>query len=252
MLRLRPAPAPPAADIGTFTLDDDRLASLGFTRQSLGEEIARRSWFHSFDFGDGLGTPGRDVTRQKLAVLDLPDVTDRSVIDIGAYDGFFSFEAERRGASRVVASDHWAWTWPGEDARRNFELVHTILDSNVETLQVPAEHLDGQQHGTFDVTLFLGVLYHAPDMMQYLRAVRSVTSGMLVLETVVDALDINRPTAVFYPRGTFPGDDSNHWGPNPACVEEMLHRVGFDRVERGDLWIRASRTRGRMVFHAWV
>jgi hypothetical protein len=26
---------------------------------------------------------------------------DRSVLDIGAWDGFFSFEAERRGAARV-------------------------------------------------------------------------------------------------------------------------------------------------------
>jgi tRNA (mo5U34)-methyltransferase len=250
LLRQRPASAPALDE--PFELDDGRLAELGFTRESLAEEIGRRSWFHSFDFGGGLGTPGRDVTRRKLVALDLPDLRGRSVIDIGAYDGFFSFEADRRGASRVVACDHWAWTWPGEDARRNFDLVHTILESNVESLQIPAEHLHGDHHGTYDVTLFLGVLYHAPDMLQYLRAVRSVTSGMLVLETVVDALDVNRPMAAFYPRGTFPGDDSNHWGPNPACVEEMLHRVGFDRVERHRLWIRASRRRGRMVFHAWV
>jgi tRNA (mo5U34)-methyltransferase len=250
LLRQRSAPEPSVDE--SFELDDGRLAELGFTRASLAEEIARRSWFHTFDFGGGLGTPGRDLTRRKLAALELPDLRGRSVIDIGAYDGFFSFEAERRGARRVVASDHWAWTWPGEDARRNFELVHAILDSNVESLRVPAELLHAEHHGTFEVTLFLGVLYHAPDMLQYLRAVRSVTSGVLVLETVVDALDVHRPMAAFYPRGTFPGDDSNHWGPNPACVEEMLYRVGFDRVERGGLWIRASRTRGRMVFRAWV
>jgi tRNA (mo5U34)-methyltransferase len=250
LLRQRPAAARFVDE--PFQLDDGRLAALGFTRESLAEEINRRSWFHSFDFGAGLLTPGRDVTRRKLAAIELPDLRSRSVIDIGAYDGFFSFEAERRGARRVVANDHWAWTWPGEDARRNFELVHAILDSRVESLEVPAQHLDGAQHGTYDVTLFLGVLYHAPDMLQYLRAVRSVTDEMLVLETVVDALDVSRPMAAFYPRGTFPGDDSNHWGPNPACVEEMLHRVGFTRVERGGLWIRASRTRGRMVFRAWV
>jgi len=249
---LRQRPGPVSAVDEPFALDDSRLAELGFTRESLAEEIGRRSWFHTFDFGDGLGTPGRDVTRRKLAALHLPDLEGRSVIDIGAYDGYFSFEAERRGARRVVASDHWAWTWPGEDARRNFDLVHELLDSTVEPLQLPAEHLHGEHHGTYDVTLFLGVLYHAPDMLQYLRAVRSVTRGMLVLETVVDALDVNRPMAAFYPRGTFPGDDSNHWGPNPACVEEMLHRVGFRRVQRHPLWIRASRARGRMVFHAWV
>jgi tRNA (mo5U34)-methyltransferase len=249
-------------------LDDDHLAEVGFDRETLAKEIAERKWFHVFDFGDGLRTPGRDVTEPKLAALELPDLAGKSVIDIGAYDGYFSFECERRGAARVVASDHWSWTWPGEDARRNFDLVHQVLDSKVESLQVPVEDLDGAEHGTFDVTLFLGVLYHAPDMVRYLHAVRSVTKEMLVLETMVDGLDVDRPAAIAYPLGTFPNDDSNHWGPNPACVEAMLHRVGFSRVERRSLWERGTLapqgaaprslrnrsqiTDGRMVFHAWV
>jgi tRNA (mo5U34)-methyltransferase len=247
-----------------FELDDAVLEKAGFTRASLVDEFATRSWFHVLDFGDGLVTPGRDVTEAKLAALELPDLTGKSVIDIGAYDGYFSFECERRGAARVVANDHWAWTWPGEDARRNFELSRTILDSSVEPLEVPVTALDGAEHGTFDVTLFLGVLYHAPDMLGYLRAARSVTADMLVLETLVDALDVDRPTAVCYPTGTIPNDDSNHWGPNPGCVEAMLRRVGFSRIERRSLWDRntlaqlgareRSRrlTDGRMVFHAWV
>jgi hypothetical protein len=101
-------------------------------------------------------------------------------------------------------------------------------------------------------------------MLRYLTAVRSVTREMLVLETQVDCLDIERPVAAYYPRGTFAGDDSNHWGPNPACVEGLLERAGFSRVERKRLWwsdVRSGdgehkpgevRTNGRMVFHAWV
>jgi tRNA (mo5U34)-methyltransferase len=260
-----PAPPVPTGPREPFALDDTRLEKVGFDRASLAKEIGERKWFHVFDFGDGLETPGRDVTEPKLAALELPDLTGKSVIDIGTYDGYFSFESERRGAARVVANDHWAWTWPGEDARRNFDLVREVLDSRVEALTVPVEELDGAEHGTFDVALFLGVLYHAPDMIRYLRAVRSVTKGMLVLETMVDALDIDRPAAIAYPTGTFPNDDSNHWGPNPACVEALLHRVGFSRVERRGLWERGTLqpqgagprrsrhpTDGRMVFHAWV
>lgn len=261
-----PAPPTPSGD-RALVLDDARLKELGYDRESLAHEFGERKWFHVFDFGDGLQTPGRDVTEPKLAALELPDLTGKSVIDIGAYDGYFSFESERRGASRVVACDHWSWTWPGEDARRNFDLVREVLDSDVESLTVPVEELDGEQHGTFDVTLFLGVLYHAPDMVRYLEAVRSVTTGMLVLETMVDGLDVSRPAAIAYPPGTFPDDDSNYWGPNPECVEALLHRVGFSRVERRSLWERgtlrplgASATRGRrahptdgrMVFHAFV
>jgi tRNA (mo5U34)-methyltransferase len=260
-----PAPPGSARPREPFVLDDERLAQVGFDRASLAKEIGERRWFHVFDFGDGLQTPGRDVTEPKIAALDLPDLTGKSVIDVGAYDGYFSFECERRGAARVVACDHWAWTWPGEDARRNFDLVREVLDSNVEALTVPVEELDGEEHGMFDVTLFLGVLYHAPDMVGYLRAVRSVTKEMLVLETMVDALDVDRPAAIAYPPGTFPNDDSNYWGPNPACVEALLGRAGFSRVERRGLWERntlqsqgagprtgRNPTDGRMVFHAWV
>jgi tRNA (mo5U34)-methyltransferase len=264
--RKDPYAEPPVPTGGSepFELDDAVLEKAGFSRSSLADEFGTRSWFHVFDFGDGLVTPGRDVTEAKLAALELPDLTGRSVIDIGAYDGYFSFECERRGAARVVANDEPVWVSPIEDARRNFDLVRTILESNVEPLEVPVTGLNGDEHGTFDVTLFLGVLYHAPDMLAYLRAVRSVTADMLVLETLVDGLDVARPAAVFYPTGTFPHDDSNHWGPNPACVEAMLRRVGFTRIERRSLWWRdplpglgtgkgpGRLTYGRMVFHAWV
>jgi len=33
------------------------------------------------------------------------DLTGKTVLDVGARDGYFSFEAERRGASRVLAID---------------------------------------------------------------------------------------------------------------------------------------------------
>jgi hypothetical protein len=63
------------------------------------------------------------------------------VLDIGADDGFFSFEAERRGAARVLATDGFEWSRPGGDARRNFELAHEVLDSSVETQLISVEEL---------------------------------------------------------------------------------------------------------------
>ena len=60
--------------------------------------------------------------------------------DIGAWDGFFSFEAERRGARRVVAVDPAAWR---EDQPENewgskagFELARRVLGSHVEDLEL--------------------------------------------------------------------------------------------------------------------
>src|SRR5262245_47179094 len=71
------------------------------------DEIRRRiaavNWFHTIDFGQGIVSPGDDDSQRKLKRLQIPaNLTGKSFLDIGAWDGFFSFEAERRGATRVL------------------------------------------------------------------------------------------------------------------------------------------------------
>ena len=65
-------------------------------------------WFHNFKFLNGCSTFGRDPSERKLLSLQLPSLEGKSVIDVGAFDGFFSLQAEALGASRVVACDHLA------------------------------------------------------------------------------------------------------------------------------------------------
>ena len=144
---------------------------------SLRSRVERRTWFHTIDLGAGVVTPGQKDTPTELAHMHIPaDLKGRRVLDIGAYDGFYSFEAERRGAAEVLATDSWTWNWPGSDARGNFELAREALDSAVMTQEVAVEDLDPDTvGGPFDLVLFLGVLYHAPDPLGYLRRVRSVT-----------------------------------------------------------------------------
>jgi tRNA (mo5U34)-methyltransferase len=241
----------------------------------LREIVSSRTWFHTIDLGDGVLTPGEKDTPSELAQLHLPDLTGRTVLDVGAYDGFYSFEAERRGANRVVAADHWVWNWPGSDARGNFELARDVLGSSVEMAEVSVEDMSPQSLGsTFDVVLFLGVLYHAPDPMGYLKNLRSVTGEVAVIETVVDLLDVPIPAAAYYHAASMNGDASNNFGPNRLAVEAMLLDVGFSRVVAFDPWTASKdwgiRTRpalsltqrlarrlrrprsGRMVFHAYV
>ena len=82
------------------------------------DEIAGIAWYHSIDLGHGIVTPGLDDTRHRLPAVGLPnDLTGVTVLDIGAWDGFFSFEAERRGASRVLAVDSFSWRGDGWAAR---------------------------------------------------------------------------------------------------------------------------------------
>ena len=223
-------------------------------------------WWHSIDLGEGVTTPGRksaDWLKNELAALQLPDLRDKSVLDIGAWDGYYSFAAERLGARRVLALDHYVWSldracaeaWharyagAGEAAppiestdawqphalpgKRGFDTARAALGSRVEDrvgdfMDVPAAEI-----GTFDVVLFLGVLYHMENPLAALRKLRTLTGGMAVIETHAVALPAyeHRALCEFYPNGELDGDVSNWWGPNLAALRALCLAAGFRRVE---------------------
>ena len=210
-------------------------------------------WYHTIDLGQGVVTKGIDNSSERLARVQLPEnLSGRSVLDIGAWDGFFSFEAERRHASRVVASDHYAWHgtgWGTGRGKSGFELARTALKSRVEDVDLDVMDLSPQRIGAFDVVLFLGVLYHLPNPLLALERVASVATDLLILETVVDMVGISRPAAAFYPDRELHGDPTNWWGPNHAAVQGMLSSVGFKRVEVITPARSAAYRAARAVFH---
>lgn len=214
---------------------------------ALRDLVNSREWFHTIDLGDGIVTPGIDPSASKLEYMGLPEsFAGKTVLDVGAYDGFFSFEAEKRGAARVVAADKFCWSGPEGTMLdgQGFEIAREALSSRVERRDIPVEDLSPATVGVFDYVLFLGVLYHAPDPLGYLARVRSVCDGMLILETLVDALDCDRPAMIFYPGATHNNDPSNNWGPNELCVTAMLEEVGFTDIKK--IGLRGN----RRTFHA--
>ena len=210
------------------------------------EELRRRageiSWFHTIDLGQGVVTAGIDDSPRSLERAGLPrDLTGKTVLDVGAWDGFYSFEAERRGASRVVAADSFAWrhTTPPRTGKAGFELAREALASRVEDVEIEVLDISPGTVGRFDVTMFLGVLYHLRHPLLALERLASVTDELLVLETAADLGLLRRPAMAFYPGLELAGDHTNWWGPNEAAVVAMLRDVGFPDVEvvhptRGD------------------
>jgi tRNA (mo5U34)-methyltransferase len=236
----------------------------GFTKAEL-EQMVRSVpfWFHSIDLGQGVATPGmltQEVMREKLAGLRLPDMRGKSVLDIGAFDGFFSFESERRGARRVVALDHFVWSldmaeviewrrakmeedkpqgqpeethlWRPQElpGKRGFNTAHRALGSRVE--DVVCDFMEAEV-GTFDVVLFLGVLYHVKDMLGALRKVAEMTGEVTVIETEAVAFPGLEEYALceFYEGDELNFDPTNWWAPNVKALAGMCRAAGFARVE---------------------
>lgn len=238
----------------------------------LKKEVAKIKWFHTIDLGNGVITPGVGDTAKKLKKLGIPEnLRGVSVLDIGAWDGFFSFEAERRGASRVLATDSFCWGGAGWGTKAGFELAREALNSKVEDMEIDVLDISPEKVGIFDLVLFLGVFYHMRYPLLALERVFSVTGKQLILQTHVDMLECKRPVMAFYPGAELRKDPTNWWGPNPAAVEAMLKTVGFQKVKMvsqyHSLPYRVSKAmylkirkqepffqtiqQDGMVFHAW-
>jgi tRNA (mo5U34)-methyltransferase len=198
---------------------------------SLQSRVDAIRWYHTIDLGSGIITRGIDNTAFRVPRLDLPaSLAGLSVLDIGAWDGFFSFEAERRGAARVVAADYYSWHGGGWGSKAGFELARQALGSRVEDVDIDVMDLSPERIGTFDVVFFFGVLYHVRHPLLALERVASVAKNLVIVETVVDMIGIGRPAVAFYPDRELNNDPTNWWAPNLPALHGMLRAVGFDNV----------------------
>src|SRR6202007_292830 len=116
-------------------------------------ERVQKGWWHSFELPDGRTIQGvNDIAGLKNRIGQFPispDLRGKRVLDIGAWDGWFSFEMERRGAE-VVAIDCW-------DNPR-FREIHSIYNSRIEYRQMDVMEIAPESIGRVDGVVFLGVL----------------------------------------------------------------------------------------------
>lgn len=222
----------------------------GVSGGPLQQEVDALRWFHQIDFGNGVLSPGwikkSKVERVAKILFDMP-LAGKSVLDIGCWDGAYSVEATRRGAARVLATDHFSWN-QGWGDRRAFELTRKYLAPSIEVMDIDVPDISVDTVGTFDVVLFCGVFYHLRHPFETLERIARTAGECLVLEThLMRLLLTSRPHMRFYPGKELHGDPTNWWSPNRSCVEAMLRDVGFKRItmKHPDYRMR------RGIFHAW-
>jgi tRNA (mo5U34)-methyltransferase len=218
---------------------------------TLQSRVAGLPWHHSIDLGGGLVTPGGKslslCTDEAGLIFDRVDLNGRTVLDIGAWNGFFSFDAKRRGAGRVLATDSYCWSHPHIRGRETFEIARSALGIEVDAREIDAADLSTEEVGEFDVVLYLGVFYHRYDAVEALARVAPLAKQLLIVETHLDNRQLDTPAMTFYPGRELNNDPTNWWGPNEQCVKALLLGHGFTEIEM------TAHPAGptRAIFHAW-
>lgn len=190
-------------------------------------------WWHSFELPDGSIIRGvSELAAQKTRIAQFPipnDLTGKRVLDIGAWDGWFSFEMERRGAE-VLAIDRF------ENPR--FHEIRSILGSRVEYRQLDVYEVSPHTVGYFDIVLFMGVFYHLKHPLLALERVCSVTRDMAAVESFIltekhglSSAQERSNLVQFFEDDDFGGQLDNWFAPTAACLQALCRTAGFARAE---------------------
>ncbi len=167
------------------------------------------------------------------------DMTGKTFLDVGCWEGVNCAEAMRRGAAQAV----------GVDLCTSDELARNVEKFGFEFLQLDVLSEKWLELDDFDIVLCSGVLYHVENVISLLFRLRRVTRELLVLETATrEIADESQPVLVFRPLDER-GNPSNWWVPNEAGLSAMLTACGFPRQETA--WRRARPKGARVCVHAW-
>lgn len=209
--------------------------------RDLQRQIDEIDWYHEFDFGNGLRTTAqmptagshRKIWRFIQSQLDRIDFVGKTVLDIGCWDGYWSFYAEKRGAAAVLATDDTTQNWANG---RGLLLAKKLLKSSIEVDQTVSVYELERLNRRFDVVLCLGVYYHLVDPYASFAQIRHCCHRDTIVVLEGDATLGLRSNSMYYnPRKT------GHplFIPTPDGLTQMLMAAYLEAIRQE--WMETPR-----------
>ena len=189
------------------------------------KRVTEINWFHRVRLLDGTLTPGPAPVADKPwhYLVEAIPFKGRSVLDIGCWDGAFSFLAEREGATRVVSLDNHDCMGGAHDG---YDFLHDHFQSK-------AEHVWGNVYGlppeNFDIVLCYGVLYHLSDPL--LAASNCFQRANEYVAFTANFFTDHRPMLYFWESREYRKEDpSNVCSLSTGFMDLVARQNGFERV----------------------
>ncbi|MCA9096466.1 MAG: DUF1698 domain-containing protein, partial [Planctomycetaceae bacterium] len=215
--------------------------------ESLIEKVKSRPyWYHKIPLPGGVVTPGwapLSVESYRIPA----DLTGKRVLDVGAWDGFWTFEALRRGASEVLAIDDFSdflgsLRTDDRTGWENFDLCREALGYSravCDRKEMSVYDVSPEVIGMFDVVFFFGTLYHLRHPLLALDKLSSVCKDEIYVESAIlddfspyrggigKGYPNNQMVMEFYPDDQYGHNKTNFWAPTLFCMAHMVRAAGF-------------------------
>lgn len=132
-----------------------------------------------------------------------------SLVDVGCNNGFYCFEAARRGARTVGVDVERKYLQTAEIARRYLGLDVSFIQKSAEE-ELPI---------TADIVLCMGVLHHCPDPFAVIKALGKAAAprARLILETITVK---SKETVMMR------GHQGDEWYFSESAMKQILNKYG--------------------------
>lgn len=209
-------------------------------------------FYHKIELRPGIITPGwAPLAPDAYGIPD--DMDGETVLDVGSWDGYWTFEALKRGAKHVTAiddfSDDCGELIQGKHDWSSFVLCAEALGF-AQPRYISAKTVSIEKQNDYyywdiqvDRVFIFGVLYHLRNPVLALENCFNALKpgGWIHVETaILDSMtsgytgkpcDPNGCYAEFYPTNEYGCNQSNWWVPTLKCAAAWLKGVGFEDIE---------------------
>lgn len=160
---------------------------------------------------------------RKIYLFDSVPFNNKSVLDVGCWDGYFSFESELKGASEVVSLDNPDFRWGGMDG---YNFLRNYYNSKAKFVCGSVYNLkEIFPNKKFDIVLCYGVLYHLSDPLRALINLFEITNEYLILEGIFHESEEKKLELIDC--GYYGGDTSNMYNMSSGYVNYVSELYGF-------------------------
>lgn len=187
----------------------------------------------------------RSNMKWERLVKALPELKDRTVLDIGCGNGYYLMKMAKYNPKLLLGIE------PGLLQNIQYWSIEKYAKTGGYVLPLKIQDMPLDMK-CFDVVFSMGVLYHRKSPIEHLEHLKSLMSpqGTLVLETLIVEGD---EQTCLVPQGRYAQMRNVWFLPSVAMLTGWLEKVGFKNVEVADVSITTTqeqRSTDWMGFHS--